>query len=894
MAPVSFSPPRIVTARLTLSACLGLLALGLQAQPAYSPTGTTSPFFEPGYPFAQSKVEITPGDPSKGGNLVIRGILLPLADGVTVSFDQELLRVAGVWVTPPGQPMVTLRTMAQISYAVNSRKADHRQPQPAAPAVFATAVAPGITADPSQVGIDPRPAAVAGDLGRGPLPRNLARFDGLELTDSAAVLRYRAGATAVREWHAGGVAADGTIELRRHLEVAPSEKPVVFVLANGAWKLDGTTAAHLAATDGGKPQHLAVNSGALTFSQSGSSLIATLAPSRETRRFTIALSVGTPVAPSALAATPAPPAASSAQRWPGTAITSTKLGVVNQNGLAIDRLELPEPNSWNRRVRIADIAFLTPDRAMAVSYDGDVWQVDGVGSEALDKLTWKRYASGLHEPLAIVVADGQIQVGTKNGLVRLHDRDGNGEADWYENFNDEWLQSQSTRSFILDMALAPDGSTFITQGAIVTGGTGTAHSGGFIRVARDGSSASYYAGGAREPFVAIHPVTGQITGTDQQGNFIPSTPSYLVRPGDNFGFNQDNPVNLAKPLVWVPHDQNISASSEFWFYGAGLGAWNNRRIQLSYGNGRMLLIDDDLSAPTPQGSVIPLGLELDLPLLHGRMHPDGKSAFLAGFKIWGTRTAAVSTIARLRPSDAPMRTATGARSGTEGVLLRFDAPLDPASVTPDKVGARLWNYKRSKDYGSGRYRIDGEPGTKRWPVSQVVLAPDRRSVFVHLPEWPAVQQAEIQHDFLDLNGNPVQGKVFLTVHQHQPLKLAAAGFKDVDLSLRRDLGIPEVEEPLPSVKLGETVANTVGCVACHSIDGTTEGKVGTSWKGLARSMRTFIDGSQLPADKDYLYGKIMNPQSNRIKAGELEMPSYQGVLSDSQVQSLILYIESLR
>ena len=879
---------------LALGLSLGLTASGLlSAQPAYSPTGTAVPFFEPGYPFAQSKVEITPGDPAKGGNLVIRGILLPLRDGVTVAFDQELLRVAGFWVTPPGAPMVSLRTMAQISYAVNSRKADHQQPEPAAPAVFATAVVPGITSDPAQVGVDPRPASVPGDLGRGPLPRTLARFDGLELTASAAVLSYRSGSTAVREWHEGRVTADGTIEVRRHLEVAPSDRALIFVLGPGTWDVSSASSARLAG-GAGKAQHVATTVGSLTLSQSGASLIGTLAPSREVRRFTVVLAAGSPVAPAAIAATPAPPAPTPALRWPGTAITSAKLGVVNQNGLAFDRLELPEPNAWNRRVRIADIAFLTPDRAMAVSYDGDVWQVDGVGSETLDKLTWKRHASGLHEPLTIVVADGQVQVGTKNGLVRLHDRDGNGEADWYENFNDEWLQSQSTRSFILDMALAPDGSTVITQGAILIGGAGTAHSGGFIRVARDGSSASYFAGGAREPFVAIHPVTGQITGTDQQGNFIPSTPSYLVRPGDNFGFNQDTPVNLAKPLVWVPHDQNISASSEFWFYGAGLGSWNNRRIQLSYGNGRILLIDDDLDAPTPQASVIPLGLELDLPLLHGRMHPDGKSAFLAGFKIWGTRTAAVSAIARMRPSDAPMRTATGARAGTEGVLLSFEAPLDPASVTPDKVGARLWNYKRSKDYGSGRYRIDGEPGTKRWPISQVVLAPDRRSVFVHLADWPAVEQAEIQHDFLDLNGNPVEGKVFFTVHQHHSLRLAEVGFKDIDLSLRRDLGLPEVEEPLPSVKLGESVANAFGCIACHSIDGSTEGKVGASWKGLARSMRTFLDGSQLPADKDYLYGKIMNPQSNRLKAGELEMPSYQGVLSDAQVQSLILYIDSLR
>jgi hypothetical protein len=872
---------------------IGLAAVGHSAQPAYSPTGTSSPFFEPGYPFVQSKVEITPGEPAKGGNLVIRGILLPLGDGVTVAFDQELLRVAGVWVTPPGAPMVTLQTMAQISYAVNSRKSDHTQPEPAAPAVFATAVVPGITSDPAQVGVDPRPPSVPGDLGRGSLPRALARFDGLELTDSAAVLNYRSGSTAVREWHEGRVTADGTIEVRRHLEVDTSDRALVFVLGQGKWTVEGGSSARLGDANG-KAQHIAAAVGSLTLSQAGNALIGTLAPSREVRRFTVVVAVGSPVAPAAIAATPARPTPSPVLRWPGREITSARLGVTNQNGLVFDRLGLPEPNKWNRRVRIADLAFLTPDRAMAVAYDGDVWQVDGLASETLEKLTWKRHASGLHEPLAIVIADGQVQVGTKNGIVRLHDRDGNGEADWYENFNDEWLQSQSTRSFILDMALTPQGDTIITQGAILIGGAGTADSGGFIRIARDGRSAARYARGAREPFVAIHPVTGLITGTDQQGNFIPSTPSYLVRPGDNFGFNQEEPASVAKPLAWMPHDQNISSSSEFWFHGAGLRQWHNRLIHLSYGNGRLLVVDPDLDAPIPQAAVIPLGLELDIPLLHGRMHPDGKSAFLAGFKIWGSRTSAITAIARMRPSDAPMRTAIGGRSGTEGVLLKFDAPLDPASVTPERVGARLWNYVRSKAYGSGRYRIDGEPGTKRWPISQVVLAPDRRSVFVHLADWPAVEQTEIQHDFLDLNGNPVEGKVFFTVHQHHSLRLAEAGFKDIDLSLRRDLGLPEVEEPLPSVKLGESVANAFGCIACHSIDGSTEGKVGASWKGLARSMRTFLDGSQLPADKDYLYGKIMNPQSNRLKAGELEMPSYQGVLSDAQVQSLILYIDSLR
>lgn len=95
--------PCILAVRLTLTAGLGLATVGLHAQTTYPPTGTTNPFLEPGYPFAHSKVEITPDEPSQGGNLVIRGILIPLGDGVTVSFAQELLRAADAWVTLPAE-----------------------------------------------------------------------------------------------------------------------------------------------------------------------------------------------------------------------------------------------------------------------------------------------------------------------------------------------------------------------------------------------------------------------------------------------------------------------------------------------------------------------------------------------------------------------------------------------------------------------------------------------------------------------------------------------------------------------------------------------------------------------------------------------------------------------
>lgn len=161
------------------------------------------------------------------------------------------------------------------------------------------------------------------------------------------------------------------------------------------------------------------------------------------------------------------------------------------------------------------------------------------------------------------------------------------------------------------MAMAPDGSTFITQGGIVnqsgikSGGTGTAHSGGFLKISPDGRSSTLFAKSAREPFVTVHPTTGIVTGTDQQGHFIPSSAVYLIREGDSFGFLEPDPANLAPALAWIPHDQDTSSSSQVWS-GGGMGPWSDRLLHLSYGTGRIFVISPDLTAPIPQAAVIPL------------------------------------------------------------------------------------------------------------------------------------------------------------------------------------------------------------------------------------------------------------------------------------------------
>lgn len=860
------------------------------------------PFFEPGFPFYQTKVDLTvPGGPL-AQNFAVRGLVLPLAEGIVVAFDQDLLRIAGLWTTPQNQPLVTQMNMAQISYARPHDKAGAQHSKPIGTISFPTALKPGIATTAEDLKTDPRKPNATSDLGRGPLPDAHGRFLGIQDCGTTAVLHYRVGQTQVREWHEVRTLASQTVILR-HFAIEPGKQstaqPQALHLAIGpaAW-LTPTTRLATSPTPEGGQLAVVTNSDALRLATQNGELTATYtpAPGGKEHRFTIALAPGATDAtslPGQIGATPPAPTPEKSRRWPEAITTTGTTSSVKANGLALDLLALPETNPWKRRVRAADIGFLAPDRAAVLTYDGDVWLAEGVQSPGLERVTWHRFASGLHESLALaIVEDGVVQVATKNGLVRLRDRDHNGEADWYENFSDAMRQSQSSRSFPLDMDLGPDGSTYLSQGGIPMGGGGTAFLGSVARISPDGRTADIISTGAREPYVTVHPQTGLITGTDQQGTFIPSSVSYLIRPGDHFGFNEEKPARLTPPLVWIPHTEDNSCASQVWLTGNKFGPLAGQLLHLSYGNGGLFLISPDLEAPVPQGAFIPLGIDTKIPILQGRLQPDGAATWLAGFQIYDSRAPQLQALGRLRLSGDPVASPISAKSCADGVILNFASPLSADSVRAEQITAQSWNYLRSKAYGSGRYRKDGTAGMDAVGVSQAVVSKDRRSVFIHLPGLAPVMQLEVRHTFKLENGTPAEGATYFSIHQPHSVNLAQSGFPGVDLTKTDIVSRPQIEG-LPTEALGKVLSTTLGCIACHSVDGTKEGKTGPTWKGLFGIEREFADGSQESANEFYLRDSILNPQRKIVKGYLPGMASYKGVLTDAQIESLIMYIRSL-
>ena len=99
-----------------------------------------------------------------------------------------------------------------------------------------------------------------------------------------------------------------------------------------------------------------------------------------------------------------------------------------------------------------------------------------------------------------------------------------------------------------------------------------------------------------------------------------------------------------------------------------------------------------------------------------------------------------------------------------------------------------------------------------------------------------------------------------------------------------------------SAALGKELYETMGCMACHSNDGSTEGRVGPTLAGLAGNSRSFAKGKDALADADYLRESILQPSVKVLKAyaeSDIGMPTYEGVLTQSQVNSLVEYIRTL-
>lgn len=105
-----------------------------------------------------------------------------------------------------------------------------------------------------------------------------------------------------------------------------------------------------------------------------------------------------------------------------------------------------------------------------------------------------------------------------------------------------------------------------------------------------------------------------------------------------------------------------------------------------------------------------------------------------------------------------------------------------------------------------------------------------------------------------------------------------------------DNGDDEDDTGDDDVEAGRQIAGAQ-CFSCHTTDGSTG--VGPTWQGLYNSEVELESGETVTADEDYLRESILDPNA-KIHAGfPPVMPSFEGQLTDEQIDQIIEYIKSL-
>lgn len=154
-----------------------------------------------------------------------------------------------------------------------------------------------------------------------------------------------------------------------------------------------------------------------------------------------------------------------------------------------------------------------------------------------------------------------------------------------------------------------------------------------------------------------------------------------------------------------------------------------------------------------------------------------------------------------------------------------------------------------------------------------------------------VDEAYLKESILDPKARLVQG--------YPPVMVAYTLTEDelgAVVALIKSLGVAQ-QEPSASEKLdrgddlatqGQRLAESLGCLACHSIDGSKG--VGPSWQGLYGETVTLADGSTVKADEGYIKDSVVNPGAKIVKGYAAVMPAFTP--SDQELNALIAFIKS--
>jgi hypothetical protein len=348
------------------------------------------------------------------------------------------------------------------------------------------------------------------------------------------------------------------------------------------------------------------------------------------------------------------------------------------------------------------------------------------------------------------------------------------------------MSTQGFHEFVFDLQRDAAGNFYFAKANPVNGGgsgfgsgggNGTVcpHAGCVFKVSPDGKKLEVIARGLRAPNgIGVSP-GGQVTASDNEGTWVPTTPLHWVKPGNFLGvINKLTPKELSDrftpPLTWLAHsDYDNSGGGQIWVTSDRWGPYKGEMLHESYGKSSLFLVmKEALPDGRMQGGVVKFPLKFTSSVMRARFHPQDGQLYVAGLSEWQSNAARVTGFDRVRYTGKTAYSVRGLAVVPGGVKLTFTEPLDRASAEdPQNWSGKRWNYVRSENYGSPEKQVRdaARNGREALTITGAKLSADGRTVTLTIEDLRPVMQQSIKWELKAQDGTAISQEIQHTIHQ---------------------------------------------------------------------------------------------------------------------------------
>jgi hypothetical protein len=401
----------------------------------------------------------------------------------------------------------------------------------------------------------------------------------------------------------------------------------------------------------------------------------------------------------------------------------------------------------------------TADGKLAVAIrKGEVWLLDGVLGNDPAEVTYKLFASGLHEPLGLLREGDSLLVAQRTEVTRLRDTDGDGMADEYLTAGRGWNVSGAYHGYTYGPKRDGRGNLWVAlnldmgdkERDLSNNRIGWRGWGGILTAQGDFQP---MAAGMRSPCGLAANLAGDMFCVDQQGTWIMTTPIYHLRRGVFFlnqeGIGSQNlpgsplklPASLPNkvpypdavravpqmrpPAVWLPYTKMGRSGTDLAVCDAGgkFGPFDGQMFVAEFTDAKISRVFLEQVGGEYQGAAFPFLGGFAAGLVRLQFAPDGSLMVGMTSRGWTSLGTKSYGLQRVKWNGTTPFAIHEMRARPDGFELTFTAPVDARTAgNAASYSMSSYTYLYSSAYGSD------EIETKPVKIVSARVGKDGRSV----------------------------------------------------------------------------------------------------------------------------------------------------------------------